>query len=1221
LRTPLPRKLHSAGCDREYVGTRVFQRWYRAARPYLNFGVFLLGLTGALCAQSISITSPTGGQTISGTSVPLTVSITSMPGVYSVAYYFNAIQDSVHTACISRSAPWSCNWNSNYVFGGPYVSLIAVGRDALNNTLATSSAVTFRVANTLPVPSSVFSWTISASSSPWSGSKTIAPTYTGSDSSHGSINCFVDGQLQSGATINSATFENATHYVRCNGLDGNAPHGGWNEAAEWEQPIVFSNGATPYELRLQPGYEGFICPTSSASCNTSITVTGKVYNTDGTSSAATFSSVSIGGLSYPTAPVTVSGCSSCTSVTITAQAVGTVPITFTESGGHTRVFWANVNSSNVLPHFGTDGKIYNTFTSGKSFLSFSLFSSAGNYLNDNAVNNSGQPLLTSPFYPNFTSMAQDMFDSGINTAEFALQTPSGLGAANSSAYQTALASLVAQNNTFFQSYRLYSNYVGDNFVRGTPNLFPTTQGPTASWTPPAVQSAIASLVGQNVIAVHMCDECNTAFSDMPLGTVNWSNGLSALSCTSGSNCTVTCTPYVQSPGLALTQGCPLAANGTIIVTGSGDSNMDYNTTSGAPSPYNTSNRVAATNGGYSSYTFPTPSGVGTKTYTSGANPGLTINFQVPWTYDSSGNACPPGGSSSGPCTNWTRNNSFAQIMSQYFAATGYPTPIWDVAGQRNTAATQNWSDPAMSGGSMMYYAGIPNNPASFMAGAAAVWDFSQSQTSTGIAYSFRNDYAALGATRLAPIAGEANGGVTTDYSFQGYPVTVTSCAGNLITFSAPHGVANIIPWDTRLSISGNSNANCNTNFFVIDAPTPTTLHVAVATWTFAASYSAGTFTATADTGATFTLSSISSATNGPFSGGHVQAPSGPCVYENYRGHTFTVSGTGTTFDSTTIYMIPAPYGAGGCGSTSSDGVIGQVPALASGTGGTATIVLNQGYTRGVNWIAISSEAGPRYAFASPVLNALLGAAQLRLYFGQVYQDNPQSHSTGTFNDTSYGTLQAGVHPRYGQYAKAQLTWEGNTMAAKLLQRLTPCLFEPRSSAPDYGEFFESTVRLSSICNLLMVQSLADAPLTRTVDLTPIAVSGQATTKYCAGQTAISVSTIASGTTSDTNTFDPDACAVAAYVATPNGATWYSPPVISARLADVPNATSIAIEWTYSPLQFGAPQLNGQALFQSYSLGAGTGTAPIDRQIGKVRYRLIYLGTGSTILATSDVQTF
>jgi hypothetical protein len=97
--------------------------------------------------------------------------------------------------------------------------------------------------------------------------------------------------------------------------------------------------------------------------------------------------------------------------------------------------------------------------------------------------------------------------------------------------------------------------------------------------------------------------------------------------------------------------------------------------------------------------------------------------------------------------------------------------------------------------------------------------------------------------------------------------------------------------------------------------------------------------------------------------------------------------------------------------------------------------------------------------------------------------------------------------------------------------------------------------------------------------------------------------------------------VAAYVATPNGATWYSPPVISARLADVPNATSIAIEWTYSPLQFGAPQLNGQALFQSYSLGAGTGTAPIDRQIGKVRYRLIYLGAGSTILATSDVQTF
>jgi hypothetical protein len=1207
-------------------------RQHKAAKPYLKFGVFLLGLAGTLCSQSISLTSPTAGQTIGGTLVPLTVSITSMPGVYSVAYYVNGIQDSVHTACIARSAPWSCNWNSNYVFGGPYISLTAVGKDALNNTLATSSAVTFRVANTLPVPSSVFSWTISASSSPWSGSKTITPTYSGTDSSHGSIDCFVDGQLQSGATINSAVFENATHYVRCNGLDGNAPHGGWSEAAEWEQQIVFSNGATAYELRLQPGYEDWLCVTPSSACPSSVSVTGKVFNTDQTSASATFS-VSIGGLnaSYPTAPVTVSCTSSCTSVTITAQAVGTVPITFTATGGQTRVYWANVNASqNVLPHFGTDGKVYGTYTAGKSFVSFSMFSSNGNYFNDDQVNSSSQPLTQSPFYPAFTSFAQDMFNSGLNTAEFGMSTPGQLcgggGCTTSSAYQTALASAVAQNNSYFLGYRLYSNYVGDNFVRSTPLLIQTNQGAPASWTPPAVTSAIASLVNQNVIAVHWCDECNTAYGDTPLATINWSNGLNTLVCGS-STCTVTCNLYTQSTGLLLKGGCPLAALKTMLITGATtNSGLNYVTTSGAPAPSSTASQVSGAIGGYTSWTFPNP-GVGSVTVTSSSDPGLVINWMVPWTYDSSLNACPPSGSSSGPCPKWTLNDTFAQIMSQHFAVTNYPVPIWDVAGNRNTAATQNWADPAMSGGSMVYYAGTVSDPANFMPGAGAVWGYSQAYPGLGIAYDFRNDYAALApVARLSPISTEANGGINADYSFQGYSATVASCSGNTITFSGTnglgttgHGIANIIPWDTRLTISGNSNSSCNTNFYVISAPTPTTLLVAYAAWTFTASAS-GSYTATDDTGANFTLTSLNSHTGDlTFSAGAVKGSSSPC-YENHRGHTFTVTGTGTAFDSTTMYMIPALYGAGGCGSTSGDGVTGQVPSFSSGTGGTASITPNQGYIRGVNWLNNSSESGPRRAFASPMLGFLLGAAQARLYLVPIYQDVNKS-GTSTFSDSTYGSYQSGAHPRYGQYARAQQIWEGNTMAAKLLHRLTPCLFEPRSSAPDYGQFFESTVRLSSTCNLLMIQSLADAPLTRTIDLTPIAVSGQPTAKYCAGQAAISVSTIASGTTSDTNTFDPDACAVAAYVAAANAANWYSPPVISARLADVPNAASIAIEWTYSPLQFGAPQVNGQAPYQSYNLGAGTGAPPIDHQIGKVYYRLLYLGANSAVLATSDVQTF
>jgi len=50
-------------------------------------------------------------------------------------------------------------------------------------------------------------------------------------------------------------------------------------------------------------------------------------------------------------------------------------------------------------------------------------------------------------------------------------------------------------------------------------------------------------------------------------------------------------------------------------------------------------------------------------------------------------------------------------------------------------------------------------------------------------------------------------------------------------------------------------------------------------------------------------------------------------------------------------------------------------------------------------------------------------------------------------------------------------------------------------------------------------------------------------------------------------------------------------------------------------------VNGQALYQTYNLGTGTGTAPIDRQIGTVYFRLLYLGANSAVLATSDVQSF
>ena len=251
--------------------------------------LFFTLLTSVLSAQSISITSPTASQTLSGTSLTLASTLTSLPSTYSVTYNINGIQDGTHVACIARSAPWSCTWNTYYDIGGPYESLTATARDVLNNVLATSASIGFTVANLLPVPPGAFTWTVSASASPWSGNKTVTPSFSGTDSGSGAAHYFVDGLGNAagfGNSIHTTLYDNGTHIVRAIGLDTASTT--WQGAQEWEQVVTFSNGSAPMELRIQPGYEIFLCVVGSANCPTSVNISGNVFNTDGTSAAATF---------------------------------------------------------------------------------------------------------------------------------------------------------------------------------------------------------------------------------------------------------------------------------------------------------------------------------------------------------------------------------------------------------------------------------------------------------------------------------------------------------------------------------------------------------------------------------------------------------------------------------------------------------------------------------------------------------------------------------------------------------------------------------------------------------------------------------------------------------------------------------------------------------------------------------------------------------------------
>ncbi len=103
------------------------------------------------------------------------------------------------------------------------------------------------------------------------------------------------------------------------------------------------------------------------------------------------------------------------------------------------------------------------------------------------------------------------------------------------------------------------------------------------------------------------------------------------------------------------------------------------------------------------------------------------------------------------------------------------------------------------------------------------------------------------------------------------------------------------------------------------------------------------------------------------------------------------------------------------------------------------------------------------------------------------------------------------------------------------------------------------------------------------------------------------------------TFTPDTTAFVAYACWQNTAANYAPPVISARLADIPNAAKIVVQYNYLPDPFQQALINRSMLFQSFDCGSGTCALPVDRNIGSVYYRLVYLDSQGHLLATSDIQ--
>jgi len=157
-------------------------------------------------------------------------------------------------------------------------------------------------------------------------------------------------------------------------------------------------------------------------------------------------------------------------------------------------------------------------------------------------------------------------------------------------------------------------------------------------------------------------------------------------------------------------------------------------------------------------------------------------------------------------------------------------------------------------------------------------------------------------------------------------------------------------------------------------------------------------------------------------------------------------------------------------------------------------------------------------------------------------------------------------------------------------------------------------RSGSYGDLVFCYNASDGPQIITIPLTPYETSGQNIIQQIVNDHAIGADTIISAGTSSTNITLQGGDAVFLVFPT-NFAAEVQQPWISARLADVTNATGIAVHFAYDPYYLdAAPNI--------FNCGSTSPCQPgWDRNIGTVYYRLIYLGSDGQVLATSGVQTF
>jgi hypothetical protein len=885
--------------------------------------------------------------------------------------------------------------------------------------------------------------------------------------------------------------------------------------------------------------------------------------------------------------------------------------------GPTRASNVLINATNTMSCFGTDGAIHLSYT-GSCFAPHEMFASGGIL--------SG-PNVTYPYAGVANAGPLAEFDtSGYNTWEVGLigQSPcDGIGG-TLSAFQSNLNSYISVFTpnlaTLHHATHLYG--AGDNVDREGTYLWNCAFGTPSTWTTPIVGAALNawSGAGYPLVGVNMIDE-GAGENARPLAgpiTPGGSNSWLSASMAVVSDGTGTCT----------VNGTNIWLNSSLHFIIHGSSTTALNNSAGS------AGYVGNVNGG-SSFTFSCslPSG----TY---SDSGLTIEPLAADGYTNDSN------------TSYIRYQAIANLVIQANTQTGTTPITWSAATTQPCLVRQNYGGLGTDGpiggisqigtsASYPYQDFYPDDSQAqpFLVSRNSInWNFTGGSSPGGFT---RSQYGCYDPTKPLVTLVQAD---ETLAGQQGYNSTLTSISGSTMTFSTGHGLQNVVPGITRVSVTGNSNSALNTNYFVLSILSPTELRVALAGTDFtSAACTNGTITfigGHTDTPTSISATGIASVnkfwitgdgTN--FSGySYGQAffvTNADATLPSLRGQNFTISGcTNAAFATPTFVYAPTNLNVPSY-TVNGANTFWELPN-GTGTGGTANIIPDDSSNCGRAYCYRPNENSPSFVFTNYISAAIAGAVGFRSYKvpgpnSRLYQPNYgfTINSAPPFAPTGI-TNEFYVFPHWENVGNVPV-FHGNSLAAQAITRWFAYFDQPRLNSPDYGPWIDTTVRSGANGNLLLAANTTNGIETRTYNMATACngstciQSGQSWIYNIVGPDGTNViETESPSTTSVSITLTEGQAVFFVFPTTFTGVLTQPTfsPSTTGSFGDCPSGTdSIAIRWGYDLYLLDVSQQN-VASYTSFPA-----TIPADKNYGTVFGRSYCISSTAGTLATSDVFNF